>query len=214
MRPTFSGHRFLTFTLALALSPLGVSAQGAAQAPARGASPAAAREPAAEALPVLPSDYVIGPGDVLSVRFWRDTDMSSDVTVRPDGKITLPLLNELQASSFTPEQLRVNISNAASKLMQDPNVQVIVKEVNSRKVFITGAVAKPSFYPIVGAMSVLQLIATAGGLSDFADSKHITIVRVENGKQVSYPFNYDDVSRGRNLKQNIDLKPGDTVLVR
>lgn len=162
----------------------------------------------------LPSGYVIGPDDVLGISYWRNPDMSAEVTVRPDGLISLPLLNEVQAGGLTPEQLREKIAKDATKFLEDtPTVSVVVKAINSRKVYITGMVAKPAYYPLSGAMTVVQLLATAGGLQEFADSKNIRIVRNENGRQVSFPFNYKDFLKGKNLKQNIELKPGDTVVV-
>ncbi len=160
-----------------------------------------------------PADYVIGPDDVLTVVFWRDKDMSSDVAVRPDGKISLPLLNEVQASGLTPEQLRVQVTEAASKFVEDPTVSIVVKEIHSRKVFITGMVNKPGTYPLSGPTTVVQLIAMAGGVLEYADSKHITILRTVNGRETSLPFNYKDLAKRKNLKQNIELKPGDTIIV-
>jgi polysaccharide export outer membrane protein len=198
----------------------GAPAQAPAQTPqTRPATPppAAAQKPDAP-LPKqetpLPAGYVIGPDDVLTISYWRNPDMSAEVTVRPDGLISLPLLNEVQAGGLTPEQLREKIAKDATKFLEDtPTVSVVVKAINSRKVYITGMVAKPAYYPLSGAMTVVQLLATAGGLQEFADSKNIRIVRNENGRQVSFPFNYKDFIKGKNLKQNIELKPGDTVVV-
>lgn len=171
---------------------------------------------AVTALPVaadVPAGYVIGPGDVLSVVFWRDKDLSAEVTVRPDGKITLPLLNDVTAQGLTPEQLRERVTEAAKKFVEDPNPTVIVKEINSRRVFITGQVEKSGPYPLSASMTVLQLIATAGGLREFAQRKNITVLRLEAGQQVIYGFNYQDVLDRKNLEQNIELKPGDTIVV-
>jgi polysaccharide biosynthesis/export protein len=162
---------------------------------------------------VLPPNYVIGTEDVLSIVFWHDKDMSADVVVRPDGKITLPLLNEVQAAGFTPEQLRANIIEAASKYVEEPTANVIVKEIHSRMVFITGSVAKPGAYPLTGEMNVIQLIAIAGGLQDYADAKKIVVMRNENGRQQYHNFNYNDLVKQKRTAQNIVLKPGDTVLV-
>jgi polysaccharide export outer membrane protein len=156
---------------------------------------------------------VIGPDDVLTVVFWREKDLSGDVAVRPDGKITLPLLNDVQAAGLTPEQLRDVLNKAAEAHIQVPEVTVVVKAINSRKVFIMGQVAKPGPYPLLGPTTVMQMIATAGGVHEFADSDNITILRVENGKQVALRFNYEDVQKRKNLQQNILLKPGDTIIV-
>jgi polysaccharide export outer membrane protein len=139
--------------------------------------------------------------------------MSADVTVRPDGKISLPLLNEMQAAGYTPEQLRSRLVEAASKYLEEPNATVVVKEVRSRKVFITGNVAKPASYSLIGEMNVLQLIAQAGGLLEYADSKNIVVMRNEGGKQQYFKMNYNDVVKRKNVAQNISLKTGDTVVV-
>ncbi len=161
-----------------------------------------------------PDDYIVGPEDVLVVKFWKDNDMSGEVVVRPDGKITLPLLNDVVASGLTLEQLRLNLQTAAEKFQQDASATVTVKQINSRKVFITGEVAKSGSYPLIGPTTVLQLIATAGGLNDFAKRKEIVIVRKEAGKDVIFPFDYTSVGTKDKAKQNIFLKPGDTVVVR
>ena len=196
--------------LALALSM--AASLSAQQAPAaNGAKP-----PAGVTVPTgvtTPPDYVIGPDDVLVVVFWRDKEMSTEVSVRPDGKISLPLLNDVQAAGMAPEDLRMRLTEAASKLIEEPTVSVVVKQINSRKVFVTGQVGKPGPYPLSAPTTVLQLISMAGGLHEYAKAKEILIVRTENGKPVSYKFNYKDVSQGKNLKQNIELKPGDTVIV-
>jgi polysaccharide export outer membrane protein len=160
-----------------------------------------------------PADYVIGAEDVLSVVVWREKDLTADVMVRPDGMVSLPLLNDVQASGLTPEQFRLQLTQAVSKFVESPNVAVIVKAINSRKVFITGEVAKPGHYPLGGATSVLQLIAQAGGLLEYADQKNIRVMRTVSGKASMFLFNYHDVARGRSVEQNILLKPGDTVIV-
>ena len=179
-------------------------------------APAQARAVVAPVVPAgvpTPPDYVIGPDDVLSIVVWRDKDMSADVGVRPDGKISLPLINEMQAAGLTPEQLRLALTEAANKFVEDPAVSVVVRAINSRKVFITGQVAKPGPYPLSGSTTVLQMIATAGGVGEYSKSEKIVVMRTENGKTVSHKFNYKDVTEGKNLQQNIDLKPGDTIIV-
>jgi polysaccharide export outer membrane protein len=161
----------------------------------------------------LPPGYVIGPQDILSVVFWRDKEMSADVVVRPDGKISLPLLNDLQAAGFTPDQLRSEIEKAAAKYIADPNATVVVKEINSRNVYVTGNVAKPGTYPLTGDINVLQLLATAGGLLEYADEKNIVVIRKESGRDRYFKFNYKEVVNQKKVEQNILLKPGDTVIV-
>ncbi len=198
-------HRAVPYVFALVI--LAVGAGAAAQ------DGAGAKEHAdALGLP-LPPGYVIGANDVLSIVFWRDKEMSADVTVRPDGKISLPLLRDVDAAGLTPEELRRRLVDAASKYVAEPNAAVIVREIHSRNVFITGNVAKPSAYPLNGTVNVLQLIATAGGLLEYADAKNIRIIRTENGAQHYLRFNYKEVVQGRNTEQNIVLKPGDTIVV-
>jgi polysaccharide export outer membrane protein len=198
-----------TFALTIVLS----SAAWAGQSQPRVLpAPAQATATAAPGVPV-PPNYVIGVSDVLSIVFWRDQDMSADVTVRPDGKISLPLLKEVPAAGYTPEQLREKLVEVASDYLEEPNPTVLVKEIRSRNVFITGSVTKPNAYPLTADMTVMQLIALAGGLQEFADAKHIVVMRMEDGKQHYYEFNYRDVLHQRNPAQNILLKPGDTVVV-
>jgi polysaccharide export outer membrane protein len=140
--------------------------------------------------------------------------MSATVTVRPDGNISLPLVNDIKAAGLTPEQLRVAVSTAAKKFVDDPTVSVVVKAINSRKVFLTGQIGKPGPYPLMDAnTTVLQMLATAGGPSEYAKTDKITIIRRENGKDVVHKFNYEKVSEGKGLEQNIVLKPGDTIIV-
>jgi polysaccharide export outer membrane protein len=160
-----------------------------------------------------PPDYRIGPDDILTVIFWRDKDMSGDVAVRPDGKISLPLVNDVDAAGSTPDQLRARLEEAGSRFLEEPNVTVVVKQINSRKVFITGEVAKPGAYPLTGPTTVLQLISMAGGLQEYANRERIVILRTESGKQMSYRFNYKEVSKQKKLQQNIELHVGDTVVV-
>jgi polysaccharide export outer membrane protein len=214
---------FRSKNIAKALTGLAVvvatAAGAAAQAPGTGPSgkAAATRDsvPGLAVAPALPgrTEYIIGADDVMSVVFWRDKELSADVTVRPDGKISLPLLNDIQAAGLTPAQLKDRISEEAKKYVEDPNVTVEVKAINSRKVFITGEVRKPGPYPLTGSATVLQLISIAGGLGDYAKGDKITIVRAEAGKQTSFRFNYKEVLNQKKLAQNIELKPGDTIIV-
>ncbi|MPY87924.1 MAG: sugar transporter [Luteitalea sp.] len=208
-------------------SPAGKPAQGEAPAPTA-SQPSQPQEGGASVPPATdgagsatapsdtetsvkpPPDYVIGSEDVLGVVFWRDQEMSGDVTVRPDGMITLPLIQDIKAAGLPPDALRAQIQKAASKYIQDPTVTVVVRQINSRKVFISGEVLRPGAYPLTGSMTVLQLLAVAGGLSEFADAKEIKVMRP--GGQI-LEFNYKDVSQGKELEQNVQLKPGDTVIV-
>jgi polysaccharide export outer membrane protein len=163
---------------------------------------------------VVPTDYVIGPDDVLSVLFWRDKDMSvEEVVVRPDGMVTLPLLNDIKAAGHTPEQFREEVAKAAGQFIEDPNVTIVVRQINSRKVFVTGQVVKAGTFSLTSPTTVMQAIAMAGGLSEFARASDIVVMRTVGGKTQTLKFNYKDVIRGRRLEQNIQLQPGDTVVV-
>ncbi len=191
----------LTFAFTvLALAPLGASAE----------TPAS---PATQTGVTTPSDYVIGPEDVLSVVFWRDKDMSLEVTVRPDGRISLPLLNDVDAAGMTPSQLGDRLLGEAKRFIEDPSVTVIVRQINSRRVFVTGEIGKPGPYPLIGPTTVLQMLATAGGLREYADAKHIVIIRTEHGRTTTSRFNYADALKPQGARMNIELKPGDTIVV-
>lgn len=157
--------------------------------------------------------YVIGTEDVLTVNVWKETDISRSVPVRPDGKISLPLLNDVQAAGVTPQQLAASIRDGLKKFMSDPEVTVIVTAVNSRKVYILGEVSRPGAIPLLSGMTVLQALASAGSFTQFANIKGIYVLRNESGKQVKYPFNYKAVVKGQNQSQNLELKPGDTIVV-
>jgi polysaccharide biosynthesis/export protein len=153
---------------------------------------------------------------VLSVVFWREKEMSAEVVVRPDGYISLPLLNDVRAAGLTPELLRNHLVRAAAQYLEDPNATVIVKEIHSRRVFITGQVAKPGSYALAGSTTVLQLLSMAGGLLEYADKENIIVVhaaRRPDGEPWSDRVNYIEVMKRKKIKQNIELKPGDTVIV-
>jgi polysaccharide export outer membrane protein len=203
------------------LSPAAAQSPTTSTPPAPATSKPPAPAPAAAAVPlppvvgvVPPPGYVIGPEDLLSVIFWREKDLSGDVIVRPDGKISLPLLNDVQAAGYTPEQLAALVADSAAKFVADPLATVIVKQINSRKVYVLGAVGKQGPVLLTGEMDVLQLIGQVGGLQDYADSKKVIIVRKENGRERRIRFNYDEVIAGKKTEQNIKLQPGDTVLVK
>lgn len=193
----------------------GQSAPTGAQAPVsppNGATPATTVPIPAPGV-ATPVDYVIGPEDVLEVVFWREKDLSGQVMVRPDGMVSLPLLNDVQAAGLTPEQFRLKLLEAAGRYVENPSAAVIVRTINSRKVFVAGEVGKPGAYALGGPMTVMQLLTLAGGFKEYADNKNIAIVRVEGGKTVRHKFNYKDYARGKNPQQDIQLKPGDTVIV-
>ena len=185
--------------------------------PAVAAAQAPAAAPASTAKsPSLPADYVIGVEDLLGIVFWREQDkaLSTDVVVRPDGKISVPMLNDITAVGLTPEQLAQSVQQAASKYIRDAGATVIVREIRSRKVFVIGEVNRPGAIQLGNEMNVLQALAEGGGFLEHANKGDIVIVRNENGRERRFKFNYKDVVKGKNVEQNINLQPGDTVIVR
>jgi polysaccharide export outer membrane protein len=161
------------------------------------------------AAPVDPKTYVIGPEDILAVRVWREPELSGAVQVRPDGKITLPLIGELQAAGETPEGLKTKVSEALQEYIVKPDVIVSLQSVQSRKYYITGEVSRPGTFPLVVPVSVLEALTNAGGFREFANTKKITILR--KGKILK--FNYNDVVKGKNMQQNIQIENGDYIVV-
>jgi len=160
------------------------------------------------------SGFVIGAEDILSINVWKEPEMSRQVPVRPDGMISLPLLGDIKASGLTPLQLQEQLTTDMKKYISDPEVTVIVNEVHSLTFNVVGEVLKPGYYPLTRRMTVLDAIALSGGFRDFAKSKKIYVLRTQaDGKQVRLPFNYKNVIRGKNAKQNIELEPRDTVVV-
>jgi polysaccharide export outer membrane protein len=169
--------------------------------------------PAPTSVP-LPPGYVIGPADQLSVLVWRNKDFTGDVVVRPDGKITMSLINDVQAAGLTPEELAASLTKALAKYQEDPNVTVVVREIRSRVVYITGAVGHSGAFPMTDHMTISNLISLAGGVADFGKLDHIVVIRREKGKTVSIPINFKELRQGKNLSKNdIELKPGDQVIV-
>ena len=206
----------MTAQLTLLFVVLTVWRAAAFPVPAQSQNPAQAKqspERPAGATP-LPKDYLIGVDDVLSVVFWREKDMSAEVLVRPDGKISLPLLGDIIAAGMTPEQLADAVDKAGAKYVRDASATVMVKEIHSRKVYVIGEVARPGTFSLGSEIKVLQIIAEAGGFLEHAKRSNVEIVRSESGQERRYKFNYNEVVRGRNVQQNILLLPGDTILVR
>jgi polysaccharide export outer membrane protein len=159
------------------------------------------------------SAYIIAPDDVLSIDVWKEAEITRTVPVRPDGKISLPLLNDVQAAGLTATDLASVISERLKKFVANPQVTVIVTTVNSQKIYILGEVPRGGMVPLLPNMTVLQAISSAGGFSQYANQKGVYVLRTENGQQVKYPFNYKEVVKGINIQQNIILKPGDTIVV-
>jgi polysaccharide export outer membrane protein len=160
----------------------------------------------------MPADYVIGSDDTLHISVWKEPDLSATLPVRPDGKISLPLLNDLQASGLTPMQLGNSITEKLKKYIADPRVTVVVTAMNSRRIFVTGEVVHTGAMPLLPHMTVLQALSTAG-FNQFANLKGIYLLRVANGQQTKLPFNYKDVVKGKHPEQNILLQAGDTIVV-
>jgi polysaccharide biosynthesis/export protein len=169
-------------------------------------------KPAVAAATTDPS-YVIGPQDMLDINVWKEPDMTRVVPVRPDGKISLPLINDVQAAGATPQQLAADVTTKLRKFLTEPQVTVIVTQINSQRVFVIGEVLHAGAFQLVPGTTVLQALANAGGFTTFADVKKIHVMRLVNGKHTELPFNYREVLKGDNPDQNIKLEPGDTVVV-
>jgi len=184
-----------------------------AQDAAKKASPAA-QPPAPAASPATAdAGYKIGPQDVLRIDVWKEPEISRSVPVRPDGKVSLPLLNDVQAAGLTAMELANVITEGLKKFINNPQVTVSVSEINSRRVYVTGEVTRPGAYPLLPNMTVLQALTSAGGFTQFARIKNIYVLRTESGKQVKHPFNYKDVVNGKRAEDNIMMQPGDTIVV-
>jgi polysaccharide biosynthesis/export protein len=157
-------------------------------------------------------DYILGADDQLHITVWKEPDLTVTLPVRPDGKISLALINDIPAAGLTPMQLAESITEKLKKYIADPRVTVVVTAMQSRRIFVTGEVNHAGAVPLLPNMTMLQALASAG-FTQFANRKGIYLLRMENGKQVKLPFNYREVVKGRNPEQNILLKPGDTVVV-
>ena len=175
--------------------------------------PDMAQKPAAASPPVVDADYKIGPQDVLRIDVWKEPDISRTIPVRPDGKISLPLLNDVQAAGLTAMQLAASLRESLSKYLTSPQVTVTVNEINSRRVYLTGEVARAGALPLLPNMTVLQALSSGGGFTQFAKLKNIYVLRTEDGKQVKHPFNYKEVVKGNLAEQNILLQPGDVIVI-
>lgn len=160
-----------------------------------------------------PTTYVIGAEDVLDISVWKEPDVSRAVPVRPDGRISLPLINDVQAAGLTPQQLATTVTEKLRKYLNEPQVTVIVTAMNSQRIFVVGEVLRAGAFPLLPGMTVLQALSSAGGFSTFADVKRIHVIRSHDGKHAEIPFNYRDVLKGDNPEQNIKLEPGDTIVV-
>lgn len=187
--------------------------QGTPQ-PAAVSSAQSANQPANATAQAHDDSYVIGNDDVLAVNVWKEPDISRSVPVRSDGKISLPLVGEVQAAGVTPLKLEKDIAAKLKSYIAEPEVTVIVQQVNSQKFNILGMVNKPGLYPLTNSPTVLDAIGIAGGFRDFAKQKSIYVLRQKpDGTQARLPFNYKEVVKGKNPAQNIKLEPRDTIVV-
>lgn len=183
-------------------------------APARGVAQESSSSHASLSVPASPT-YKIGPGDVLDVDVWQNAELTfKNLPVRPDGKISIPLLNDVQAAGLTAMQLSDNIANGLKKYVKgDPVVTVVVAQVNSQRYYVLGEVMHPGVFALLPGLTALQAISTAGGFTQFANEKKVYILRESNGQAQKLPFNYKEVVQGKDLQQNIELKPGDTIVI-
>ena len=158
-------------------------------------------------------NYILGAQDVVDINVWKEAELTRSVPVRPDGKISIPLLNDVQAAGLTPTQLALRITDSLRKFVTDPQVTVIVTQINSQRVYILGEVSRAGAYPLLPQMTVLQALSSAGGFTPFANLKKIYVLRTESGKQNKYPFNYKEVINNKAPDQNIVMRAGDTIVV-
>jgi polysaccharide export outer membrane protein len=210
----------LAFTAAIAISS--VHAQSASIKAQPDSKVAVAKsDAAANNLPVDISakaatddpNYVIGPEDELIISVWKEPDISRSVPVRPDGKISLALLNDVQATGRTPMQLGSDITEKLKNFISEPQVTVIVTKINSQRIFVVGEVPRTGSYTLLPNMTAVDAISSAGGFTPFAKRTKIYILRKENGKMTSIPFNYKEVVKNRKSDQDVVLKPGDRIVV-
>jgi polysaccharide export outer membrane protein len=202
---------FLSF-LMFAVSA-GAQQDASQKQPSQPAVPAMASGASQKAAPAADPNYVIGGQDVLDISVWKEPEVSRVVPVRPDGKISLPLLNDVQAAGLTPAVLAAQITDSLKKYVTNPQVTVIVTTINSQRVYLLGEVTRAGAFPMIPGMTVLQAISSGGGFTQYARTKGIYVLRNENGKQVKYPFNYKEVINGKKPEQDIPLKAGDTIVV-
>ncbi|MGA8022855.1 MAG: polysaccharide biosynthesis/export family protein [Candidatus Acidiferrales bacterium] len=209
----FKGRQyFLVVLIALAVMPVRAQGTSAAKQAAQSTVPAMADETPKKPATADPN-YVIGAQDVLDINVWKEPDVSRVVPVRPDGKISLPLLNDVQAAGLSPDQLAAKVTEDLKKYVTNPQVTVIVTAINSQRVYILGEVTRPGAFPLLPGMTVLQALSSAGGFTQFAKVKSIFVRRLQDGKESKFLFNYKDVISGKRPEEDILLKAGDTIVV-
>jgi polysaccharide export outer membrane protein len=218
MRSNLQGVLRQTVLFSSILAPAAMWAQNALPVNTKADAPvtvASSTQPVnAEVSKPHDDSFVIGANDVLAINVWKEPDVSRSVPVRSDGKISLPLAGEIQASGLTPLKLEQDIASKLQSYISEPEVTVIVQQINSQKFNILGMVSKPGSYSLTNSSTVLDAIAAAGGFRDFAKQKSIYVLRRNsNGTEARLPFNYKDVVKGKNPDQNVKLQPNDTVVV-
>ena len=196
--------------LLLGFATAAMGAQDSAQAKDKPAT--AVAQPSGQTVPVAGPSYVIGADDVLLVSVWKEPDLTTTLPVRPDGNISLPLLNDVVAAGLSPTQLAASITEKLKRFVADPRVTVVITQINSQKIYVTGEVQHTGAIQLLPNMTVLQALADAG-FTQFANTKGIYVLRAENGKQQKIPVNYKRLVKGQAMEQNIILKPGDTIIV-
>jgi polysaccharide biosynthesis/export protein len=188
------------------------TAQVEAQNAAKGKDKPAADSSPSQPVSVAGPGYIIGADDVLLVSVWKEPDLTTTLPVRPDGNISLPLLNDVAAAGLSPTQLATSITEKLKKFVADPRVTVVVTQINSQKIYVMGEVQHTGAIQLLPNMTVLQALADAG-FTQFANTKGIYVLRAENGRQQKIPVNYKRLLKGQAIDQNIILKPGDTIVV-
>lgn len=196
-------------TTATAASTLAATATPPSTVTANTSAPVASREPG---FVDTSKDYRIGPEDVLDILVWKQDNLSRTVPVRPDGKVSIPLVNDIVASGLTPTELRQQLTERLSEYVPSPEVSVIVKEVHSVKVAVLGAVKMPGHYEVKSPSTVLELIARAQGFTEFADRNRIVVIRQNGSTTTRVPFNYKKIAEGSD-QENFSVKPGDIIVV-
>jgi polysaccharide biosynthesis/export protein len=176
-------------------------------------SPSLDREVSRKDIAPVPDDYIIGEEDVLTITIWKEHDLSGSLVVRPDGKITVPLVGEVYVVGMKPVQLQTLLEEKLKPFITVPQVSIAINQINSRKIYLIGQVVREGTFPINSSMTVLQVLSAAGGLRDFAKRKKIYILRKHGDQEIRFPFDYDAAIHGRNREENIEVQPGDTIVV-
>ncbi len=208
-------HKTATISLASFSICMGANGQAQSDTKSESSKVLSAGDVTSQPLKAATDDpnYSIAPDDVLTVDVWKEPEISRTVPVRRDGKISLPLLNDVQASGLTPTQLSSEIVEKLRATIVHPQVTVIVAQMSSLRIYILGQVTRAGAYPLAPGMTAMQALSIAGGFTPYAHLKKIYIMRDENGKSKMFPMNYKEVISGRKTQQNIPLKPGDTIIV-